>query len=186
MFLTQSPGILALSPGVFAPTCSPGVEFLWLYSWISLGVVAPIAMHKDIIICIYNISPKQKNRLGDIVCPHMCLFFFTLATAPAPLRTCVAKVASMPLSCQTKTSAGNINQSPQENQTVPNRNGWLQAAREDKGRQIPKQTYQKRIMSEQISHTKFHRRRSSNTGEKKPRTLKKCQIPSVFRVFGLS
>ena len=55
--------------------------------------------------------------------------FFTLATAPATFRTCVAKVASMPLSCQTKTSAGNINQSPQENQTVPNRNGWLQAAR---------------------------------------------------------
>ena len=41
-FLTPSPGILARSPGILAP--SPGVEFLRLYFWISLGLVAPIAM----------------------------------------------------------------------------------------------------------------------------------------------
>ena len=83
----------------------------------------------------------------------------TLAPAPAPFRNRVAKVASMPLSCQ-KTGAGNINpESRQENQTVPNRNGWLQAVREDVGRQIPKQTYQKHsIMSEQNSDAKMPKR----------------------------
>ena len=73
-FLTPSPGILARSPGILAP--SPGVEFLRLYFWISLGLVAPIAMRNFT-------QAAEKNSLGDILRPH------TLKKTYFPIEWCL-------------------------------------------------------------------------------------------------
>ena len=99
-FLTPSPGILARSPGILAP--SPGVEFLRLYFWISLGLVAPIAMRnftqaaaKKILKTSCVLTLWKKNTFSNWMMPAP-------ATAPAPFRNCVAKVVGVPPSLRKK------------------------------------------------------------------------------------
>ena len=111
-FLTPSPGILARSPGILAP--SPGVEFLRLYFWISLGLVAPIAMRnftqaaaKKVLETPCVPTLWKKNAFSNWMMPAP-------ATAPAQFRNCVAKVVGVPPSLQ-KNKFGKKT-SPQEHQ----------------------------------------------------------------------
>ena len=127
-FLTPSPGILARSPGILAP--SPGVEFLRLYFWISLGLVAPIAMRnftqaaaKKVLETSCVLTLWKKNTFSNWMMPAP-------ATAPAPFRNCLAKAAGVSPHCKKTSSEKNH---PHKNtRTVPNRNGWLQEAMEGK------------------------------------------------------
>ena len=99
-FLTPSPGILARSPGILAP--SPGVEFLRLYFWISLGLVAPIAMRnftqaaaKKILktSCVLTLWKKKHIFQLNDACTSNCT---------CPFRNCVAKVVGVHPSLQKK------------------------------------------------------------------------------------
>ena len=122
-FLTPSPGILARSPGILAP--SPGVEFLRLYFWISLGLVAPIAL-RNFTQAAAKLSwrhPASSQHILNWMMPAP-------ATAPAPFRNCLAKAAGVSPHCKKTSSEKNH---PHKNtRTVPNRNGWLQEAMEGK------------------------------------------------------
>ena len=127
-FLTPSPGILARSPGILAP--SPGVEFLRLYFWISLGLVAPIAMRnftqaaaKKVLETSCVLTLWKKTHFPIEWCLHQQLHLPRLEIAWPKWKVC-------PHHCKKTSSEKNH---PHKNtRTVPNRNGWLQEAMEGK------------------------------------------------------